>query len=104
MSVVYLSGPISLGGSCADHQIRAFSAHFTAEAERLRGLGHEVINQVELPPEPSWEGYMRHGMSAVARCDIVAVLPRWSESRGAALEVFVATQLRIPVVPVGEIA
>jgi hypothetical protein len=100
---VYLSGPISLGGHCTPVEIAAFSAEFAREALRLRKAGYRVVNPCELDPEPSWEAYMRHGMRAVADADIVAVLPRWAESRGASLEVFVATQLKIRVAPVEEI-
>jgi hypothetical protein len=102
--IVYLSGPISLGGTCSEDEIAAFSAVFTSEAARLRAAGHEVINPCECPPEDTWEAYMRHGLRAVAACDVVGVLPRWTESRGAALEAFIAMQLRIPVVPVAELA
>lgn len=103
MSIVYLSGPISLGGKIGDQQQVKFVAVFTREAARLRQWGYEVINPCELPTEHSWEAYMRHGMRAVANCDMIGVLPRWVESRGAMLEVFVATQLGIPVYPVEEI-
>lgn len=103
MTVVYLSGPISLGGACTDAQIAAFTDRFTVEAKRLREAGYSVINPCECPPEATWEAYMRHGMRAVADCEVVGVLPRWTESRGAMLEVFVARQLGIPVVPSEEL-
>lgn len=100
MSTIYLSGPISLGGSTDDATIAEFTARFAAEAERLRIDGWEVINPCECPKEDSWGAYMRHGIRAVADADIVAVLPRWQESRGATLEAYLATQLGIPVVDV----
>jgi len=104
VSTIYLSGPISLGGKAIDEEIRRFSAVFAEHAARLRAAGHNVLNPCEVPPEPSWEAYMRHGMRAVAAADLVAVLPRWEESRGARLEVFVARELRIPVLYVGDVA
>lgn len=97
MSVVYLSGPISLGGAIGTKEQRKFVEVFTFEAARLREYGYEIINPCECPTESSWEAYMRHGMRAVANCDMVGVLPRWLESRGALLEVFVARELGIPV-------
>lgn len=103
MRLVYLSGPISLGGTCSDEQIAGFTAQFAKAEKRARSLGWSVINPCNLAPEESWEDYMRHGMRAVADCDCVAVLPRWSESRGSALEVFVATQLRIPIIAISEL-
>lgn len=103
-SHIYLSGPISLGGGASQEVIAAFTAVFSHEAERLQELGYEVTNPCDLPPLGGWEEYMRHGIRAVTECDLVAVLPRWIESRGAVLEVFVATQLGIPVLPVAEVA
>lgn len=95
--VVYLSGPISLGGSSPPEEREMFTRRFKAQAERLRAKGYAVIDPTECPPQDSWEDYMRHGMVAVADADMIAVLPRWEESRGARLEVFVARELRIPV-------
>ena len=86
---VYLSGPISLGGSLAEDEVAGFVAQFAEEAARLRALGYEVNNPCELAKEDSWETYMRHGMRAVADADVVVTLPRWTESRGAMLEAFV---------------
>lgn len=99
-TIVYIAGPISLGGSCSDDEIAAFSEVFYTEEKRLRAAGYEVLNPCRVKPQESWEGYMRHGLTSVCRSDLVAVLPRWIESRGAMLEVFVARQLSIPVVPV----
>lgn len=103
VETIYLSGPISLGGICTEDEIAAFTMRFRVEAHRLRNLGYTVINPCELAYEDSWEAYMRHGMRAVAACDRVGVLPRWMESPGAMLEVFVARQLKIPVTAVEEI-
>lgn len=95
---VYLSGPISLGGKLSDGEMSAFVDAFRQETTRLRALRYKVTNPCELAKEDTWEDYMRHGMRAVADADVVLTLPRWLESRGAMLEVFVATQLKIPVI------
>lgn len=100
MKTVYIAGPISLGGACSEAEIAAFSEVFYAEEKRLRAHGYEVLNPCRTEPQNSWEDYMRHGLTSVCRADVVAVLPRWIESRGAMLEAFVARQLSIPVVPV----
>jgi hypothetical protein len=95
--MIYLSGPISLGGSLTEEEQAAFVASFAHEAERLAAVGYLVKNPCGFPRCESWEDYMRYGIEAVTEADIVGVLPRWDESRGATLEVFVATQLKIPV-------
>lgn len=102
--VVYLAGPISLGGTSDEATIAAFTAVFSREQQRLAAAGYDVLNPCECPPQDSWEGYMRHGITCVCRADIVAVLPRWLESRGAMLEAFVARQLGIPVLSVESVA
>lgn len=99
---IYLSGPISLGGILTIQAQEDFKNLFIGHAGRLRKLGYTVENPCELRHEPSWEAYMRHGMRAVANADLVLTLPRWRESRGAMLEVFVATQLGIPVLDVDD--
>jgi len=100
---IYISGPISLGGSCTEEEVIAFTAIFTQWAKSLRHVGHTVINPCEVPQQDSWEAYMRYGMRAVANCDRVVALPRWEESRGARLEIFVARELGIPVTEVNDL-
>jgi hypothetical protein len=104
LRTVYLSGPISLGGTSNAEEIARFLAVFTEHEARLAALGYDVINPCDCAPQPSWEDYMRLGLAAVCRADVVAVLPRWLESRGAVLEAYVARQLAIPVVPVETVA
>jgi Domain of unknown function (DUF4406) len=50
----------------------------------------------------TWDGYMRLALPQMLRCDGVATLPRWWRSRGARLEVHVASSLDMPVLPVEE--
>jgi len=98
VSTIYISGPISLGGTCSAAEIEAFTQRFRDETTRLRNLGHRVIDPTEVPKQNTWEDYMRFALRAVSVADVVGVLPRWEESRGARLEVFLARELRIPVV------
>jgi hypothetical protein len=102
--IVYLCGPISLGGTCTPEQEAEFTAAFMRHAIRLRQHGVGVVSPVEFEPCESWESYMRLGLTAVCHVDQVAVLPRWLESRGAVLEVYVARQLGIPVMEVERVA
>lgn len=87
---LYLSGKMS--GLVDDGK-----AAFDYEAARLRSLGFEVWNPAEQEKQPSWEHYMRVDIAALCQCDGVAVLNNWQDSRGARLEVFIATELGIPV-------
>lgn len=73
---------------------------FHAAADRLRALGHEVVNPAARDESKGFdpakdeaqpiEVYMREDLSLVCGCDGVACLPGWRESTGARREVQVA--------------
>lgn len=78
---------------------------FRLDAERLRELGHEVVNPHSLHPEPpNWattirsgpewlaqvRRYMKDDLPALLGCDGIACRPGWRRSRHAQLEVMVA--------------
>ena len=55
------------------------------------------------PPEPSWHDYMRQCLRTIAQVDGVALLDGWEESRGAAWEQRIATEvLALPCLAVAE--
>lgn len=81
MKKLYLSGPMS-GLPQSNYPA------FHAEAERLRALGYHVENPAENDPPAcgSWEGYMRKAIAQLITCDVIALLPGWSDSRGSLIE------------------
>lgn len=90
MTRIYLAGPMS--------GIEAFNfPAFNAEAARLRALGYHVENPAENPEQASWADYMRVAIPQMLTCDIVALLPGWSDSRGALLEQRIAFQLGMEI-------
>lgn len=92
MKRVYLSGPMS---GLPEHNFPAFNA----EAARLRGLGYDVVNPVDINPDPglSWHQCLRNDLAALLTCDGVALLDGWQGSAGAHLEVHVAHRLGMPI-------
>ncbi len=92
MNRIYLAGPMT---GLPDENYPAFNA----EAARLRALGFEVENPAENPRQQNWSEYMRVSIRQMLTCDGVAILPGWTESRGALLERYVANQLGIPIIP-----
>lgn len=89
---VYLSGPMT---GLPDFNRPAF-----VDAERLLSCyGVDVLNPARhgFDPAKTWADYMRLALLDVAACDAVALLPGWERSRGAQLEVHVASSLGIPV-------
>lgn len=87
---LYLSGPMT---GLPDFNYPAFNA----EAARLRALGYHVENPAENPPQESWEAYMEVCIPQLLTCDTIALLPGWSESRGALWERYVASQEGITI-------
>ena len=90
---LYLSGPMT---GIKDLNIPAFNK----AAKQLRAAGFVVINPPELDRierKDTWEGCLRRDLKYVVTCDAVATLPRWTKSRGANLEIYVAKALSMPV-------
>ncbi len=104
---LYLAGPM--------RGLPAFNfPAFLAAAKRLRSYGHTVWNPAErdladgfdpVHHEPeSFLHYMQHDLPQVMRAEAVAVLPGWRNSKGARLEVMVATECGIPVLDADTLA
>lgn len=94
---IYISGPMT---GIEGHNFPAFDA----AALRLRRAGHLVINPADrgIVHGWSWEDYLRRDLAELLKCDGIAVLPGWVDSRGAWLEVSVARALSMPVKTVEE--
>lgn len=92
--IYYLSGPMT------GYPEFNFPA-FTAAAASLRELGLCVVSPHEIDSEHGkpWDVYLRNDIRALVDCTHVATLPGWELSRGAQLEVHIAQQLGMPVVP-----
>jgi hypothetical protein len=63
---------------------------FAAESARLRALGFEIVNPAELNEgnDGDWLACMRVDIAAIMteKCDGIALLPGWEQSRGAPIE------------------
>jgi hypothetical protein len=101
---IYLSGPISGGGSLDEQKIAENVAAFSAAAAALRAAGHHVVSPVEIGGDDQpghirrgWREYMVPALHALLDCDRVVLLPGWSSSVGACLEWYVADQLGMRV-------
>lgn len=87
---------------------------FHAEAARLRVLGYEVVNPAEInggedeltacaamtPDEITahWRTCMRNDIKVLVDCDGIALLSGWERSRGARLELHVASELGLDII------
>lgn len=91
--ILYLSGPMT---NRPQHNYPAF---FAAE-EQLQAAGHVVLNPARIDDlcsteagERTWTWYMRRALRMLTSADGVALLPGWTNSKGATLEVDVADRL-----------
>lgn len=75
---------------------------FEAAAKRLNEAGYGVFNPVHngLPASAPWAEHLRRDIGALVTCTGVATLPGTDNSRGAQLELRVATDLEMPVASV----
>jgi hypothetical protein len=97
VSRVYISGPMT---GLPEYNFPAF----TTAAERLRMMGHEVVSPHEVghddngaPGSILWSAYIRRDLVEMLTCDAIHLLPGWENSRGATLELYVATQVGMTV-------
>lgn len=73
---------------------------FAEATSRLRQRGIVVVSPHELHGNDfsrSFDWYLRRDLAALVRCNSIALLPGWEQSRGAALEEYVARALGFQV-------
>lgn len=91
---LYIAGPMS--GYIGNNKLA-----FEAAADQLSAAGYKPVNPAPYEREDwQWADYLRRDLPLLLKCDGVAVLPNWECSKGACLEVHVAQQLSMPVLPV----
>lgn len=91
---VYISGAI------AHHDIDERKAAFAAAARRLREKGCTPVNPFEngLPQSADWRMHMRVDIGLLLQCDRIYMLRGWELSKGAKLELDIASSCGIQVV------
>lgn len=96
---LYVAGP------CTGIPDNNYPEFFRVEAA-LRDLGYDVLNPARVdelfnPTKAprSWEWYMRNALGMLLACQGVATLAGWQASRGATIEVNLATSLGMGVRP-----
>lgn len=73
---------------------------FNRAAAGLREAGYEVLNPADLDnlgDNLPWEQCLRRDIPHLLSCDAVALLPGWQMSRGAKLEVLIASRLGMEI-------
>ena len=90
---VYISGAI------AHHDIDERRAAFAAAACGIRNAGYTPVNPFEngLPQSVDWRKHMRVDIGLLLQCDRIYMLRGWELSKGAKLELDVASSCGIEV-------
>ncbi len=72
-----------------------FVKKFKAVETELENAGYETVNPVTLPHNHgrSWEEYMAECLNALKKCDAIYLIPNWTRSKGAKIEVYRALEL-----------
>lgn len=77
--IIYIAGPIT------GHKNGNKDA-FAVAADALRKIGYAVLNPTTLPDDMPADHYMPICLAMVQAADIICMLPGWSASRGANIE------------------
>lgn len=98
MSRIYLSGPMT---GLPEYNYPAFAR----AAKVLRDADHAVVSPHDIghldngePGSIPWSTYIRRDLAEMLNCDTIALPPGWESSRGATLELYIATQVGTTVV------
>jgi hypothetical protein len=91
MKRVYVAGPMT------GYKNFNYSA-FHQAATMLRLEGYEVVSPAEINNESvSWLEAMKRDIAELVFCKIVFVLPEWEQSKGANVELLLASLLDIEI-------
>lgn len=90
---IYISGKIS------GLPIKEVISKFQTACDKLRRFGLEPMNPLNngLPLDADWADQMGKDISILLRCDAIYLLPDYSESEGAKIELAVARQRQMPI-------
>lgn len=85
--MLYVCGPVS-------GRPRLNRPAFERAALRLEEAGHAaILPHWFVPPDAEWQAAMRRCVETLVKCDGVALLADWQESKGARIECRLAKEL-----------
>lgn len=84
---IYVCGPVS-------DVPRLNRPAFERAAYKLEAAGHTpIVPHWFVPPDAEWQAAMRRSIETLVKCDAVALLDGWQESKGARIECRLAKEL-----------
>lgn len=95
---VYISGPVT-GRDMTECKVDFNSAELW-----LTGLGYDVVNPLayDVIENGSWEDYMKRDLKLLLDCEYIYMLDGWEKSKGARMEIYIATELGIKILLLDE--
>lgn len=93
---VYIAGKITGNDNCCEE--------FSIAERKLRALGHIPLNPALLPVGMEKADYMRICTAMLDSADAIALLPSWTHSNGAAIELGLARYTGKDIIYTGEIS
>lgn len=90
---IYLAGPMT---GIENYNFPAFNT----AAKELRKSWREVINPADhgVVAGAVWSDYLRYDIAKMSGCEAIALMPGWSKSSGAKLELLIAERLGLTVI------
>jgi len=72
---------------------------FALAEEGLKAKGYTVVNPITIKHDhdKSWNSYMKEDIKAMLDCDEVYMLKNWRESKGAIIELSIATAVGLKI-------
>ena len=86
---VYIAGPIT--------GIDNYKDRFRRAEILLEQSGYQPVSPVGEESGYTYRDYINRGLSKLATCDAICMLPGWMGSRGAKLEKWYAETVKLPV-------
>lgn len=88
-----------ISGAIAHHDIEERKAAFKAAAKKLTNSGYIPVNPFDngLPQPGDWRQHMKVDIGMLIMCEYIYMLNGWEESKGAKLEMDVASSCGIKV-------
>jgi len=92
---VYISGKIT----GAEEEAAVL---FQQAEDKLLAMGMIPLNPMKLQHlhGKTWEEFMKVDIKALLDCDAICPLENYEDSRGATLEMLIATELQLPVIKI----
>jgi hypothetical protein len=94
---VYISGPISLGGTLPPDEIERNRQRFIDEQIRLEAAGFKVLNPTQQPQVEGWKwiDYMVLAIRLLSEADFIYLMEGWEKSDGCRIENAIAKSFGI---------